>query len=345
MKHAVLYGAVLSTVILISCHQQPVKPSVSPGVNNYHQDNTGNRAKGIQSVPRVEKGRRIALVIGNAHYKHASKLQSPVNDATDVAEALFNLSFDDVIDSYDASKEEMEQNITRFVSGLQANDMAVFYYSGHGMEINGKNYFIPVEADFNFEVSSAQKLEADAKEKAVLADGVVSGMSKAKSSFIILDACRNNLLPSGKKSMTEKARGIVKSIGGGSTPLAKNVNGEGDIITLYATKDGETAFDGKGRNSLFTKHLLRGLKNPSLTVNQLAQQVTKGVKEESKQEYGEIQKPFVYGSLTEDRCLAADCQGQTTSPSLNTHEDVETPSQLSPPVRHERRDDTVPPPI
>jgi uncharacterized caspase-like protein len=278
-------------------------------------------------------------VIGNAHYKHASELRSPVNDASDIAEVLSSLNFDEVIDNYDVSKKEMERSITRFVNSLRGDDMAVFYYSGHGMEINGRNYFIPVEANFNFEVTNAQRLEEDAKQKAVLADGVVNGMSKVKSGFVILDACRNNLLPPVSKSLGKKSV-AVKSIGGGSTPIARNAGGEGDFIILYATKDGDPAFDGRGRNSLFTKHLLRGLKNPSLTVNQLTQQVTKGVKEESKQEYGEMQKPFVYGSLTEDVCLGANCQTQSTTVPLRPDDEVPTSPA---PVR--RNNDTPPPPI
>lgn len=316
-------------ILIAGCNQNAIRSTSTVSTSNQ---------KGIE-VTRVrvnqEQGRRVALIIGNAHYEHASELTSPINDASDIAEALNSLDFDVVYDHYDASKETMDSEINRFLGQLRGDDMAVFYYSGHGMEINGRNYFIPVEANINLNATNARNLEQDVEKKAILASNIVDGISRAKSSLVILDACRNNFLPPGSKSLGQKVRVNVKSITGGSAPLTKSLEGEGDMVILYATTHGAPAFDGQGRNSLFTKHLLRGLKDTSLTINQLTRQVTKEVVRESKEKYGEMQKPWVYGTVTEDRCLARTCQAVSSPPA-------QLPSQPLPtsPIR----DDTTPPP-
>jgi len=315
-------------MMILGCDQVSTKSSQT--VFQKSQD------KGITAVSRINQGRRVALIIGNARYEHASPLTGPVNDATDIAEALHGLDFDEVYDHYDMSKADMDHEVDRFLHQLREDDMVVFYYSGHGMEVNGRNYFIPVEANINVDVTNAQDLEKDVEKKAVLASKVVDGVSRVKSSLVILDACRNNFLPPGSKSLNQKARIEFKSIAGGSAPVTKNLSGEGDMVILYATTHGAPAFDGQGRNSLFTKHLLRGLKNPSLTINQLTRQVTKEVKSESKEKYGEMQRPWVYGSFTEDRCLAKTCQAVSTESAQPIN-----PSQPAPPYI---RDDATPPP-
>ncbi len=325
MKHKGWYSIVLLTTTLVACNQQTVKTETAPSTVDY---------KGIQSVSK-QNGRRIALVIGNSGYAHASQLRSPINDASDVSSALQDLQFDQVIDYYDASKADMQNGVKRFINQLGKNDVAFFYFSGHGLQLNGKNYLIPVEANLDTEETDRRKLEKDVDSKALAAEDITDSMAKAKTSIVVLDACRNQLLPPGSKSLKSPRNPLWK---GDLAPIARSVSG-GEMSVIYATTHGKPAFDGKGRNSLFTKHLVKALKN-NLTVNQLVQQVKKAVRIESERDYGESQIPWTYDSLTEDVCLGANCQSQSTTVPLRL--DDEAPASPSP---MRRGNDTPPPPI
>jgi len=204
------------------------------------------------------KERRIALIIGNAHYK-SSPLRNPVNDATDMARVLRERGFE-VIMRTDANHKDMEEAIREFGKKLQKEVVGLFYFSGHGMQVKGVNYLIPVNEDI--------QEEDEIKFKAVDANFVLSKMDSAgnQMNVMILDACRDNPF---KRSFRSSVRGLVQM----DAP-------RGSLI-VYATSPGKTAADGEGRNGIFTKHLLKAIRETDLEVGQLLREVRRGVMNET----------------------------------------------------------------
>lgn len=233
--------------------------TTSKSLNVYVSDN---------STPPTEK--RVALVIGNSNYPQAP-LTNPVNDATDMAAKLRLLGFDVTLQT-NLSHSGFDNALKSFKSKANYCDVALLYYAGHGMEIDGNNYLIPVDAPIN----DIDQL----KYKSVDAYYALDILSGAKKKIIILDACRNN--PS--------TRGALH--GGLAAMNATNA------LIAYSTSPGKTAADGSGRNSPYTYALLNALNNKNLTLPQLFQMVAKNV---SAQKTGQI--PWYVSSLVEDVIL------------------------------------------
>ncbi|MEE9389782.1 MAG: caspase family protein, partial [Candidatus Aminicenantaceae bacterium] len=205
------------------------------------------------------KERRIALIIGNAHYK-SSPLRNPVNDATDMARVLRELGFD-VMLRIDAGQKEMENAIREFGNKLLRGGVGLFYFSGHGMQVRGVNYLIPVNEDI--------QAEDEVKYNAVDANLVLSKMESAKNAMniMILDACRDNPFA---RSFRSSTRGLVQ------------IDAPRGSLIVYATSPGKTAADGRGRNGIFTKYLLKMISEMNLEIRQLIQEVRKAVVDETR---------------------------------------------------------------
>lgn len=211
----------------------------------------------------------IALVIGNSKYKEKS-LANPANDANDMAETLRELGFD-VIAKIDVTQKEMNRSIVQFGEKLNASTIALFYYAGHGMQVKGKNYLIPVDA----EIATENSVRAET----VDVDTVLDQLNRSPLSIVILDACRNN--PFERR---------FRSAGGG---LAAIDAPKGTLIA-YATSPGSVASDGKGRNGLYTHELLKAMRTPGLSVERMFKEVRKHVTQAS----GDTQTPWEMSSLT-----------------------------------------------
>jgi formylglycine-generating enzyme required for sulfatase activity len=210
-------------------------------------------------VPTVRN--RLALVIGNAAYGvEIGPLQNPINDATDMATTLQQLGFE-VILLLDATRPQMEEAIAAFRRQLRPGGVGLFYFSGHGAQVEGTNFLIPIGAN----VESAKTAKADS----VSAERVLVSMAEAGTglNFLILDACRNNPFTH---------RWPVGRPGLAPMPAAR-----GSLIG-YATAPGAVADDGAGRNGTYTKHLLRYLTVPDLLVEQLFKQVRAAVEQETQ---------------------------------------------------------------
>ncbi len=214
--------------------------------------------------------KRIALVIGNAAYK-GYPLKNTVNDAVDISDALRSRGFE-VISSTDADYREMWGAIRKFGKKLQNSDIGLFYYSGHGIQVNGTNYLIPV--------NSGIMSEDETRFKAVDAALVLEKMRTAGNSMniIILDACRVN---------------PYKKERGGFGGLAKMDAPSGSII-IYSTSPGKTASDGIGRNGVFTKHFLRSVLNDDLEIGMMLRKIRKNIISETSGK----QVPWESSSLT-----------------------------------------------
>ncbi|MBV8031508.1 MAG: caspase family protein [Betaproteobacteria bacterium] len=203
--------------------------------------------------------RRVALVIGNSAYK-TSPLRNPVNDARAIGKALAATGFKVTVVE-DATQTTMRRVIRSFGDELAAGGIGVFYYAGHGMQVKGKNFLIPVNADI--------EREDEVEDGAVDANFVLSKMDSAKNALnlVILDACRNNP--------------FARSFRSGAQGLAQMDAPSGTLIA-FATAPGSVAADGDGENGLYTKHLLANLARPGLPVEQLFKEVRIGVTRDTK---------------------------------------------------------------
>ena len=217
---------------------------------------------------------RTALVIGNGAYTNLSALANPGNDARDMASSLTTLGFDVQL-LVDASHESIEDAVLDFGEKLhKGGGVGLFYYAGHGVQDQGRNYLIPVEAN----IRRATQL----KRKAVDVGWVLDEMAAANNglNMVILDACRDNPFAEFRSA----DRGLAKMEGPKGTFIA------------YATAPGDVAADGEGRNGLFTKHLLSAMQQPDQPVELAFKDVVKAVSDESRGR----QTPFITSSLTGD---------------------------------------------
>ena len=193
-----------------------------------------------QSQKHATKGKRVALVIGNSNYAYGNKLINTVNDAKAMAAALQTIGFE-VISIIDGEYEKIKNAVFAFGDRISDVDVSLFYYAGHGLEVDGVNYLIPVDAN----IQSA----LDVKQKAVALTGVLRTMEFTNDeglNMIILDACRNNPFPTGKR---------------GGSGLTKVQAPSGTLIA-YATDPGSTASDGEGANGLYTGELVKQMLIP-----------------------------------------------------------------------------------
>jgi hypothetical protein len=218
---------------------------------------------------------RVALVIGNSDYQEQS-LRNPTNDARDISKALRSLGFK-VDLKLNASQEDMEGAVQRFGKKLQGNTVGLFYYSGHGVQYEGRNYLIPIGAMSR--VSAPEHL----RYKTVDAGYVLGVMKQAGNglNIVVLDACRNNPFKSFSRSMN---KGL------------KRISGAEGTIIAYSTSPGKVALDGGGRNSPYTEQLIKLMKKPNLPVEIMFKQVRKGVKSET----GGKQSPWYEASIDGD---------------------------------------------
>ena len=217
---------------------------------------------------------RVALVIGNSAYAD-SPLANPANDARLMAETLRGLGFD-VIERTDANQKEMKLAIFEFGDRLEAagkDAVGLFYYAGHGVQVDGQNYLIPLNA----EISKERHVAIEA----VGAGWVLSQMEFAgnRVNFVILDACRNNPLTRGFRS---QVRGLAK------------MNAPTGSLVAYSTGPGDVAADGDGANSPYTLALAQAMQLPGLPAEKVFKLVRDAVREATNDE----QTPWEESSMT-----------------------------------------------
>src|SRR3954452_16799019 len=222
--------------------------------------------------------KRVALVIGNSNYINVRALANPENDASAMA-ALFREAKFDVVDaSNNLGGLEMRRLFRDFAEKSRGADIAVVYYAGHGIEIDGINYLLPVD--------TALKRDIDVEDEAISLDRIVRMLEPAKRlRLIILDACRDNPFVKTVRRTSE-----TRSIGRG---LVRIEPPSSDTLITYAAKERTTASDGDGKHSPFTTALLKNLTVPGLDLRIALGRVRDDVMEMTRNR----QEPFVYGSL------------------------------------------------
>lgn len=218
----------------------------------------------IISPPVAQAEKRVALILGNSAYRHSSPLKNPVNDAKALSESFTQLGFY-VICGIDKTKSGMDNQIQLFSKHVEGAELAVFFYAGHGMQLNFENYLVPID----FDPQAGNNLIS----QLISLDNILHELEKEKRiSIIFLDACRDNPLAnklasnleSGRSLLIDKNRG-VKVVGQG---LAE-VEGKAGTLIAYATQPGNVASDGDGDNSPFTEALLRYLEEPGLEIRDM----------------------------------------------------------------------------
>jgi hypothetical protein len=224
-------------------------------------------------------GRRVALVIGNAAYK-IGPLQNPVNDAEAMAKALEkDLKFDKVILRKDVTGQSFRAALREFGREVVGAGLALVYYAGHGTEVGGKNFLIPVDAQL--------AKVADLELEAIALNAVVAQMAGVKTvKLVILDACRNNMFALAGAQRKGRGQGLAR------------VDTDESTLVFYAAKDGTTADDGLGgKHSPFTESLLKHIATPGLELRFLLGEVRDDVMAAT----GRQQQPHWYGSFGRTR--------------------------------------------
>ena len=222
--------------------------------------------------------KRVALVIGNAAYQNVPRLPNPVNDGATIASTLKNAGFDLVDSRHDLGAADTRRALRDFADRARDADIAVVYYAGHGIEVDGGNYLIPVDAKL--------ERDTDVYDEALSLDRVLLAIEPAKKlRLVILDACRDNPF-----SRNMKRTVASRAIGQG---LAKIEPTSPNLLIAYSAKAGSTAADGDGNNSPFTVALSHHLTTPGLDVRRAFGYVRDDVLKTTSNR----QEPFVYGSL------------------------------------------------
>jgi tetratricopeptide (TPR) repeat protein len=251
------------------------------------------------AVPEAPPGRRIALVIGMTTYAAVLPLRNPRNDARAMAETFRRLGFAKVIEREDLTRAQLEEALEEFGDKAAGADWAVIYYAGHGVEMNGVNYLVPVDA----KLVRAEDIE----DEAVSLARVLAKAQPARGlRMVILDACRNNPFRMAPKAPRGDQDG--GSRGGSANPppaptegrsrgigrglAAVDPSGAGAVLVAFAARDGTTADDGVD-HSPFTAALLAHLETPGLDIGILFRRVRDSVLARTNN----VQEPYVYGSL------------------------------------------------
>ena len=249
---------------------------------------SGSISRSFGTMSPNWRGRRVALVIGNSNYINVSPLRNPRHDAHAIADALQRSGFAQVTQRHDLQTGAMIEEIESFSRLAKGADWAVVYYAGHGIEINGVNYLLPVE----FDLSTGDDIARKAVPLARLLDKV--GVAR-RLNLVILDACRNNPFADMVAS-AERDRPPSKNRARAATQGLADVTPPAGILLAYASKHGTVALDGSGNNSPYAQALVDHVMQPGLEIGDLFRKVRDKLHTVTKGE----QVPYTYGSLPRD---------------------------------------------
>ena len=225
--------------------------------------------------------KRVALIIGNSAYQHTIPLPNPKNDAVVLSRVLKRLGFD-VVTGVNLKRTDFEKTVRTFAQRLKTADVGLFFYAGHGLQVNGNNYLVPIDAKLAD--------EADLEFAMVKMDAVMRQMERnSKTNLIFIDACRDN--PLARSLARAMGRTRSASIGRGLAPVRSGI---GSMIT-FATEPGNVALDGEGKNSPFTSALVHHIETPGLDIADLLRRVRRQVIDTTKGR----QVPWNHSSLTD----------------------------------------------
>jgi tetratricopeptide (TPR) repeat protein len=272
---------------------QPVIPAAPSKAASATSIPTPAAAVAVAAPGAIKQGRRVALVIGNSAYKNVPVLTNPQHDAAAIAASLRAIGLEAVTLVNDSTREKLIDALRVFADEAEKADWAVVYYAGHGIEVNGVNYLIPVEAKI--------AADRDIQFEAVPLDQVLAAVDGAqKLKLILLDACRDNpFAPQMRKtapSQVAVAAGPTAGAAIGTRSVSRGlgeVKVSGATLVVYAAKHGQTALDGEGGNSPFAVAVAQRLATPNVEINKLFRLIRDDVMEATAGR----QEPYTYGSL------------------------------------------------
>jgi len=240
------------------------------------------RAEGNRVLQAESK---VALVIGNAHYTNALPLKNPGNDASDMCAALRKLGFEVICKLDVPTKREFKDAIFEFTGKINQRTVALFYFAGHGMQVDGINYLLPTKAEL--------RTRSDIEDENIQINYLMSELEarQAALNIFFLDACRNNPL-------TDPIRGYMPTMG-----LATQLYAPRNSIVAMATGAGQLSLDGDGRNGTFTKNLLQHIGTPHQSIEDTLKAVSSGTRADAAR-FKRQQDPQITMSFTEQFCLA-----------------------------------------
>jgi tetratricopeptide (TPR) repeat protein len=273
----------------------PAAPAVAAHATSIPTPALSRPAPPVNAASSAQ-GRRVALVIGNSAYRSVAPLANPQRDTEAVAATLRNIGFDIVSVAADATRERVDAALRTFADEAEKADWAMVYYAGHGIEVGGTNYLVPVDARL--------AADRDVQFEAVPLDRVMAAVEGArKLRLIVLDACRDNpftaqmrrtsapdALASGS---TAGAAVATRSLGRGLANMSAGVARQATLV-VYAAKHGQTALDGEGANSPFAVAFVQRIATPGVEINKIFRLVRDDVMEMTAGR----QEPFTYGSLS-----------------------------------------------
>jgi hypothetical protein len=271
-----------------ACQGSPPPPTTAASVS-------GEGRPTLTDTTRSEK--RVALVIGNGGYRSVANLPNPPRDAMAMSELFKAAGFDEVTVKTDLGVIEMRAELRDFARKAAGADIAAVFFAGHGIEVGGRNYLVPIDAKLEF--------DSDVEDEAVDLDRILQQLEPVKRlKLVILDACRENPFAPRMKSLSGRSR----EIGRGLTPPSR----EGaDTLVAYAAAVGATAADGTGNHSPFTAALLNNLTRPGLDIRLALGKV----RDEVLRATGSQQIPFITGSLGGDTFALAPAMATPPSPA------------------------------
>lgn len=257
-------------------------------------------AASVVRTTSASQGRRIALVIGNSAYKNVEQLDNPKNDARIVGASLKNIGFDDVRIVTDATRDALKEALRKFADDARNADWALVYYAGHGVELNGVDYLVPIDA----RLTSERELAA---QSIPLADVTAAIEGARKLKLVLIDACRDNPFDEAQAAAKTASPPPAVASAGPATPsrslsqsLGRDhglaaIKAASDTLVFFAAKEGERALDGDGNDSPFAVAVVQRLATPGVEINKLFRLVRDDVMEATAGR----QEPHVYGSLPE----------------------------------------------
>jgi uncharacterized caspase-like protein len=262
--------------------------------------------------------RRVALVIGNSAYRYTPRLENPKNDGADIGAALRKIGFQ-VIEGFDLGKAAFDGKLFEFAEALKGADVGLFFYAGHGFQVSGQNYLVPVDA----KLTTASALDAEM----VRLDRVHRTMEQeARTSLLFLDACRDNPL----------ARNLARSMGSPSPAVGQGLaaveSGAGTLIS-FSTQPGNVALDGAGRNSPFSGALVRHLGTSDEDLNAVLIAVRNEVMRQTDRrqvpwEHSALTRRFYFNATTQAPGSAAQFRLREAADAWNATKESANPSLL-----------------
>jgi len=227
---------------------------------------------------------KVALVIGNTHYSNALPLKNPGNDATDMCAALKKLGFEVICKLDIATKRDFKDAIYEFTGKINQRTVALFYFAGHGMQVEGVNYLLPTGV--------ALRTRSDIEDESVQVNYLMSELEarQAALNIFFLDACRNNPL-------ADSIRGYLPTMG-----MASQLYAPRNSIIAMSTGAGQLSLDGDGRNGTFTKNLLQNMGTPRQSIEETLKAVSSGTRADASR-FRRQQDPQITMSFTDKFCL------------------------------------------